>query len=53
MTENSKSAWARVEVAEQRIEKDKYWLMRWLTYGENTFCESQSLIDETKKLVGK
>jgi hypothetical protein len=52
MSENSKSAWARVEVAEQKLDKAKEWLKRWLTYGENTFCESEILLNETKSIIG-
>ncbi len=53
MTENSKAAWAMLEVEQQKLSKTKEWLKRWLIYGENTFCESAILINETKLIVYK
>jgi hypothetical protein len=51
MTENSKAAWAMLEVEQRKLIDAKKWLKRWLTYGENTFCESKILINETKKVI--
>lgn len=53
MTENSKAAWAMLDVEKQTTKSMKEWLERWLQYGENTFCESEILLTETKKLLGK
>jgi hypothetical protein len=52
MTENSKAAWAMLEVEQRKFTNAKEWLKRWLTYGENTNCESEILITETKKAIG-
>ena len=51
MTENSKAAWAMLEVEQNKLIKAKECLKRWLTYGENTFCESEILINETKQHI--
>ncbi len=51
MTENSKAAWAMLDVEKQTTKQMKEWLIRWLQYGENTFCESEILLTETKKLL--
>ena len=51
MTENSKAAWAMLDVEKQTTKAMKEWLTRWLQYGENTFCESEILITETKKAL--
>ena len=53
MTENSKAAWAMLDAEKAITKAMKEWLFRWVTYGQNTFCESEILINETKKLVGK
>jgi hypothetical protein len=51
MSENSKSVWAMLDVEKQTTKVMKEWLTRWLQYGENTFCESEILLTETKKLL--
>lgn len=52
MTENSKAAWIMLDAEKSENKNIKEWLKRWLIYGKNTFCESEILINETKKLLG-
>jgi hypothetical protein len=40
-----------LDVEKQTTKQMKEWLIRWLQYGENTFCESEILLTETKKLL--
>jgi hypothetical protein len=53
MTENSKAAWGMLDIEKETNKTIKEWLSRWLQYGENTFCESNILLTETKKILGK
>lgn len=53
MTENSKAAWAMLDVEKQITKEMKQWLLRWLVYGENTNCQSEILINETKLVLKK
>ena len=46
------TAQAMLDVEKQTTKSMKEWLERWLQYGENTFCESEILLTETKKLLG-
>jgi len=47
-----KAAWAMLDVEQRKFKEAQQLLKRWLTYGENTHCESQILLTETKKMIG-
>ena len=53
MSLNSKSCWSMYEIEQQYTKDLKEVLNRWLIYGENTNCESEPLIANTKKLLNK
>jgi hypothetical protein len=46
-----KATWAMLDVEQRKFKEAQQLLNRWLIYGENTHCESQILLDETKKLI--
>jgi hypothetical protein len=53
MSLNSKGAWNFLDEEKKLTKECKLYLERWLQYGENTFCESEILINETKLLIKK
>lgn len=46
-----KATWAMLDVEQRKFKEAQQLLKRWMVYGENTHCENQSLLDETKKLI--
>jgi hypothetical protein len=52
MNTSLKATWAMLDVEQRKFKEAQQLLNRWLVYGENTHCESQILLDETKKLIG-
>jgi hypothetical protein len=52
MNTSLKATWAMLDVEQRKFKEAHQLLNRWLIYGQNTHCESQILLDETKKLIG-
>jgi hypothetical protein len=52
MNTSLKATWAMLDIEQRKFKEAQQLLNRWLIYGENTHCESQILLDETKKLIG-
>ena len=52
MHKGLKATWAMLDVEQRKFIEAQQLLKRWMVYGENTNCQSQILLDETKKIIG-
>jgi hypothetical protein len=51
MNTSLKATWAMLDVEQRKFKEAQALLKRWMIYGEHTHCESQILLDETKRIV--